>query len=32
MRIILEIVDNIRRVKKKRLERGLALRDAEMMG
>ena len=32
MRIILDIVDNVRRVKKKGLERGLVLRDAEMMG
>ena len=32
MRIILDIVDNIRRVKKKRLQRGRVLGEAEMIG
>ena len=32
MRIILDIVNNIRRVKKKRLQRGRVLGEAEMIG
>ena len=32
MRITMDIIDNIRKVKKKRLEKGRVLRDAEMMG